>query len=312
MGTWGTSLSSNDLYADIYFEFFELYNEGFSVDEISEKIIRENTKTFDDFEEGYNGWLALAKAQWECKKLDEKVFKKVKQIIESGSDIEVWRRLGASDSELKKRQIMLNKFLETLQSEKPKAKIRRKKHIIIYEPTYAKGDCLTFKLSDGNFGGIIVLEAFGGTEYACNNLFAATSINQLAEPNIDDFKNSGILVCKEQDFKIDRATGKIVEEWKEKPELSWGYPPKNLAVMKKIGTISVTKKYEFKTYNINNWRSGINASGHIDGYMINRINYLFSTKNTNNLKYLPQKNFTGSLTIFDFIKSILVKPRKNY
>ena len=28
MGTWGTGISSNDIYEDINYEFFELYNQG--------------------------------------------------------------------------------------------------------------------------------------------------------------------------------------------------------------------------------------------------------------------------------------------
>ena len=37
MGTWGRGISSNDTYADIYDEFFELYDDGLSVKEITER-----------------------------------------------------------------------------------------------------------------------------------------------------------------------------------------------------------------------------------------------------------------------------------
>jgi hypothetical protein len=39
MGAWGTAISSNDTYADIYSEFFNLYNDGLEVDEISKILI---------------------------------------------------------------------------------------------------------------------------------------------------------------------------------------------------------------------------------------------------------------------------------
>ena len=42
MGTWGVGISSNDDYADIYSEFFELYNEGNSVDEATTSVIAKN------------------------------------------------------------------------------------------------------------------------------------------------------------------------------------------------------------------------------------------------------------------------------
>jgi|GEM_PF-642240 hypothetical protein len=286
MGTWSTSLSSNDLYADIYYEFFELYNDGYSVDEISEKIIRENTKIFDDFEEGYNCWLALAKAQWECKQLGDKVFEKVKQIIESGTDIEVWRRLGASDSDIKKRQAVLNKFLETLQSERPKAKTRQKKRVIIYEPAYDKGDCLTFKLSNGNYGGIIVLEAVNGSIRFNNNLFAETNINQVTEPTVNDFKKCKILMTKQQDFQLDKSTGKAVEVWHNRSQLCWCCAPKDPSIIKKVGSVKVTR-----TYDVDDYKSGIGYSSYLDG-MIDGINYTFFKSKRDLPKPVPLKRFT--------------------
>jgi hypothetical protein len=42
MGTWGTGISSNDVYEDIYYKFFELYNQGIEVTSITEKLIKEN------------------------------------------------------------------------------------------------------------------------------------------------------------------------------------------------------------------------------------------------------------------------------
>jgi len=34
MGAWGIAISSNDTYADIYGEFFDLYNDGLDIAEI--------------------------------------------------------------------------------------------------------------------------------------------------------------------------------------------------------------------------------------------------------------------------------------
>src|SRR5689334_18779357 len=85
MGTWGTGLSSNDTYADIYDSFFELYNDGLNVDEISKKLIKENQEIIDDQDDANNFWFALAKAQWECKDLNREILEKVRHIIESGS-----------------------------------------------------------------------------------------------------------------------------------------------------------------------------------------------------------------------------------
>jgi len=74
MGAWGTAISSNDTYADIYGEFFDFYNDGLDVAEISQKLIAANQETINDKDDCNNFWFALAKAQWECKQLDKDIF----------------------------------------------------------------------------------------------------------------------------------------------------------------------------------------------------------------------------------------------
>ena len=162
MGTWGVAISSNDTYADIYSEFFDLYNDGLEVAAISVKLIRENQEIIDDLEESNNFWFALAKAQWECKQLEKDLFLRIRKIIESDNDLEVWRRLEAPEKEIKKRKDILQRFLLNLQEERPKAKARKKK--IIRQPAFEKGDCLVFKLENGNYGGAVVLEAIHDTK----------------------------------------------------------------------------------------------------------------------------------------------------
>jgi hypothetical protein len=190
MGTWGTAISSNDTYADIYEAFFDLYNDGYKVVEISNKLITDNQETINNNDDSTNFWFALAKAQWECKQLDKDIFNRVKQIIESGSDISIWRNLDASEKELKKRKVVLDKFLTDLQKVKPKAKSRKIK--IMRQPVFEIGDCLTFKLENGNYGGAIVLSSELNT---CEgfNLVALTRINQKIKPKYNDFINSEIL-----------------------------------------------------------------------------------------------------------------------
>ena len=191
MGSWGTAISSNDTYADIYGEFFDLYNGGQSVEDISKTLIAGNQELINEPDDSNNFWFALAKAQWECKKLDVIVLEKVKEIIETGSDLEVWQQLDADEKDIKKRKIVLDKFLVDLQTEKTKAKARKKK--IIRQPPFEKGDCLTFKLANGNYGGVVVLEAVRDTEYG-NSLIASTRINQAAKPVKRDFENAEVLI----------------------------------------------------------------------------------------------------------------------
>ena len=114
--------------------------------EISKKLIAANQETINDKDDCNNFWFALAKAQWECKQLDKDIFDRVKKIVEAGADLEVWRQLDADEKDIKKRKVVLDKFLADLQTERPKAKSRKKK--IIRHPLFDKGDCLTFKLEN--------------------------------------------------------------------------------------------------------------------------------------------------------------------
>jgi hypothetical protein len=191
MGTWGTAISSNDTYADVYDEFFELYNEGKSVEEISYKLIQENQEAINEPDDCNNFWFALAKAQWECKQLDTEILERVKNIIESGVDLEVWRSLDADEKDIQKRRLVLDKFLIDLQTEKAKPKSRKKK--IIRQAPFEKGDCLTFKLENGNYGGAVVLEAIKDTETG-ESLIATTRINQSRKPQKTDFENADVLI----------------------------------------------------------------------------------------------------------------------
>lgn len=89
MGTWGTGISSNDTFEDIYSEFVELYNQGLDVKEITKTILQNNKELQSDYEDKNSFWFAIAKAQWECGSLDDDVFEKVKSIILSRQDLKL-------------------------------------------------------------------------------------------------------------------------------------------------------------------------------------------------------------------------------
>lgn len=233
MGTWGTAISSNDTYADIYSDFFDLFNDGLDVAEISKKLIADNQETINNTADSNNFWFALAKAQWECKQLDKAIFDRVKKVIEIGADLEVWRQLEADEKNIKKRKAVLDKFLADLQTEKPKAKSRKKK--IIRQPVFEKGDCLTFKLKNGNYGGAVILEAIKDSEYGYN-LIATTRINQPNKPTKKDFENSEVLVMN-------------YARWDNKPNVKWYLPIRHKQtahLIERVENIEVQINYEIK------------------------------------------------------------------
>lgn len=237
MGTWGTSISANDTFEDIIHEFYGLYDEGMEVGEITTKLVDENKESVeDDSEDRNNFWFAIALGQWECKALDPIIYEKVKLIITSGDDLKLWQDLDALPSDIKKRKKVLDQFLEKLSAEKKSPRKRKKK--VLRDSVFEKGDCLTFKLESGKYGGALVLESEKQTEFGMN-LIAVTDFNLQVRPSVDDFNKSNVLVRKEEEWR-----GKF----KDTEMIAWCYAQfykKATTEFEVIGTIEVTKDYNF-------------------------------------------------------------------
>ncbi|WP_162056188.1 hypothetical protein [Pontibacter pamirensis] len=243
MGTWGTGISSNDMFEDINHEFFELYNDGLEVDAITSQLITENKELIEaDTEERNSFWFSVALAQWECKALDPTVFQKVQSIVASGDDIKLWEELGASTAEQKKRKKVLDQFLEKLATEKKVAKKPKKK--ILRNAIYEKGDCLTFRLNSGNYGGALVLESEKQTEGGMN-LIAVTDIDSNFKPTIDEFEMANVLTEKKEVLR---------REYRYREMVSWYQArlfKKSRTEFEVVGQIEVSRLYNFE----NDYRS---------------------------------------------------------
>ena len=91
MGTWGTAIKDSDAFADIYSEFFDLYNKGGQPEIISKKIVEDNWEILEIEEEKNSLWFALAFAQWETKSLDPKIISAVEDIIRLNNFVDIDR-----------------------------------------------------------------------------------------------------------------------------------------------------------------------------------------------------------------------------
>ncbi len=234
MGTWGTGISSNDIYEDINYEFFELYNQGMEVSAVTEKLILENKELIDSHEDQNNFWITIAKSQWECKALDIKILNRIKEIVESGKDIELWKELDASQSDLNKRKKVLASFLEKISTEKRATRKRKVKKL--RNAVFEKGDCLVFKLNNGDYCGAFVLEAEKETEFGLN-LIVVTNIKKSDKPTEKDFENAKVQYGLEQ---------QINKKYKPKEQISWYYAQhfkKAETEFEKIGHLKVGKSY---------------------------------------------------------------------
>lgn len=236
MGTWGNGILSNDTSSAVYDDFMDLYDEGMDPVVISEKLIAENRETIENPDDYTNFWFPLALAQWETKSLDPAVLEKVLGIIESEADLQIWRELDASESDLKKRKAILLKFSGKLQSDRKHAKRRQKPRQVVSDPIFHKGSCLTFRLDNGNFGGAIVLEALADSVLGGNNLIASTRMNQATKPVIRDFEEAEILI--NNFFPSNDPKGEIL----------W-YPSdaynEYAGLFEVIGEISITRNFSY-------------------------------------------------------------------
>lgn len=236
MGTWGTAIKDNDAFADIYSEFFDQYNAGARPDNISKKIIETHWEILEIEHEKNSLWFALGLAQWETKSLDVEILTKIEGIITAGEELAIWLELGASENDIKKRAIALEKFLQKLKSDRPKAKAR--KSIKLRVPIFGPGDCLSFKMPSGNYGGAVVLAADYDPETAYN-LVATTRINQLTKPTLKDFESSEVLICN-------------FGSWEDKPEVAWYLPDRYLREYSEfyevVGRIPIEIVYDIKNY----------------------------------------------------------------
>jgi hypothetical protein len=283
MGTWGTAIKDSDAFADIYSEFFDLYNKGGQPENISEKITTDNWEMLEIEEEKHSFWFALALAQWETKSLAPKVLSTIQNIITSGDDLKLWLDLGASEQDIKKRKLALDKFLEKIKSGRPKAKPRKKAKLKM--PIFSTGDCLVFKMKNGNYGGAIVLATDTNPETAYN-LVATTRLNQASKPTLTDFENAEVLICN-------------FGQWQDKPNVTWYMPDlfyKNYSdTYELICRLHIeieydTKNYEGKGYLFKpSYTAGWSMNDAIERQLESELTKLKPSK-TLNIKQLTKKD----------------------
>lgn len=180
MGTWNTKINGNDIFQDVYQNFFDLYNQGQNPADISKQIQDDFAELFNDYDDKNNSLFGLALAQWETKSLDPTVYKQVKEIIETDSDLKVWKELGADNKTLEKRKKELVKFLTQIstEKEKPKRRVRPKFD-------FAQVDLINLMAPDNK-------KLFTVSEHFTNGIYQQTGSLMMWQPGVDKvFINGG-------------------------------------------------------------------------------------------------------------------------
>lgn len=155
MGCWGMGITQTDEYCEIYERFMEEYDEGKPIVDIKQDILEEYLEEFDE----NNGvlhdvYFALGKAEWMCGGISKDVFEKITHIINTGANIEFYRELEATESDLKVRQKNLEKFLSTISTPRAKVKKRKiptEKYVRVEKPKlpqFKRGDVFAYKVNE--------------------------------------------------------------------------------------------------------------------------------------------------------------------
>ena len=224
MGTWGTGITSNDTFKDIYSEFIDQFNQGLKVSEIRLNAEKTYASLIADPDESNEFYFALAKAQWDCGSLEPSVFQAVKERIESGKEVSRWKNLGATESDLQKREKVLGDFLRQLSQPNPKPK--KPKPIKLISAIFEQGDCLAIPLENGNYGAGLVLSAEKQTRFGLN-LILAVDYFAVSKPTIQMILKS-------------RCLNRHVQSMQPRPDLQYCYAKdfkKSKYAPEKIGEI---------------------------------------------------------------------------
>ena len=187
MGTWSAEIFGNDTSCEVKEFFFSEYNQGKEPQEISELIKSKFEYSLSDKDDKHNVLFALAICLWETKSLPQDLYKTISQIIEDKRELEVCKSLDADEKYLKQREKYLNKLLAKISTEKESAKKQVKPPVQI-ESDYKTGVCLTFRYSNDNYGGVVIIDS---RLFQCSGdlRFAFTNINQKEKPNFQTFLN---------------------------------------------------------------------------------------------------------------------------
>lgn len=145
MGTWGTSLFSNDTACDIRDAYRERIEDGIEDAEATRLTVEEFRRYLDDPEEGSALLLALAVTQSKIGRLDPVIRDRALAALDTGADLAMWE--AENPKLVPKRREVLDKARAQLTGIQPARKRLRPPH----RPScgLSAGDVLALKLPNG-------------------------------------------------------------------------------------------------------------------------------------------------------------------
>ena len=187
MGCWGMGIVQSDEFCEVYEQFMDSYDDGDDTQKITRGILEEYQKEFVDSDGVmHDVYFALAKAEWMCCSQSPDTLDRVKVIIDSGANLDYYRELGASESELKIRKRNLDKFWTMLQT--PRAAPRKRKRKSGHTAAEAEDGLVFWYRSKGTVYGALVLDVLSN-----GSMLVALTDRLVSEPRtVNEVLDSGV------------------------------------------------------------------------------------------------------------------------
>jgi hypothetical protein len=182
VGAWGFGIRHDDFVCDLVGAFEDELKAGRSVAEATSAVSAKYGGAIDDDVEGPLFWIALADVQWTYGQLDPAVLDHARRDFESGRSLLAWNEDPAG---LAKRRAVLEQFIQRVGAANPRPKKSPK--IISRPPPFQPGQCLSIRLSTGEFAAAIVLGADHSSIEVGMNLVAVLDYRSMHEPAMDVF-----------------------------------------------------------------------------------------------------------------------------
>lgn len=189
MGAWGYGVRQDDFVLDVIGDFEDLLKAGKSTAEATAAVRSKFAAEMMDADDGPLFWLALADVQWTYGELEPQIRDRVQEDLDSGRSLAAWTE---DERGLSRRRVALVKFIGKIGQSNPRPKKLPK--VVVRAPKFRPGDCLSIRLSSGQYAAALVLVADQSNVEYGRNLVGALDYLASEKPTIEVFRDRKWLV----------------------------------------------------------------------------------------------------------------------
>lgn len=203
MGAWGHGIRQDDFVLDVVGVFEDHLKAGQGVADATNAVKAKFSAAIEDTDDGPLFWIALADLQWSYGDLEPEVLRRVREDFDSGRSLDPWRE---DQRGLSRRRAAIEKFISKIAAPNPRPK--KPPTIVVRAPKFQPGDCLSIRLSNGQYAAALVLAADHSLVEYGKNLVGLLDYLSPEKPTIDVFRKREWLLLTHHG-------------WKSKMDLAW-------------------------------------------------------------------------------------------